>query len=382
MSEMMGNTRKEALKEILHRLHAGESPQRLKAAFRDAVGNVSPQEIAQLEDELVREGLPREELLGLCDLHLSLFEEALANTEVPTPPWHPVGILMAEHRELLRIAEKLNRLAQGQGSPEELAHIHEHLEESERHYLREENVLFPMVEKHGVVEPPRVLWNEHQEIRKLKKGIQTAERGRLRELSVALGERLSSHFLKENRILFPTALQVIPEGEWHEIRAQFDEIGYCCFTPAAPVPPVARPEPGPATEGRVRLPTGEFTVHELEAVLNTLPVDITFVDKDDTVRYFNQTKDRIFVRTPAVIGHKVQDCHPQKSVHIVDRILREFREGKRDEAEFWLPLQGKLVYIRYFPVRGTNGEYLGTVEVTQDIGPLQEISGERRLLDD
>lgn len=149
MSEMMGNTRKEALKEILHRLHAGESPQRLKAAFRDAVGNVSPQEIAQLEDELVREGLPREELLGLCDLHLSLFEEALANTEVPTPPWHPVGILMAEHRELLRIAEKLNRLAQGQGSPEELAHIREHLEESERHYLREENVLFPMVEKHG-----------------------------------------------------------------------------------------------------------------------------------------------------------------------------------------------------------------------------------------
>ncbi|HOD73984.1 MAG TPA: PAS domain-containing protein, partial [Candidatus Bipolaricaulis anaerobius] len=88
------------------------------------------------------------------------------------------------------------------------------------------------------------------------------------------------------------------------------------------------------------------------------------------------------VRTPAMIGRKVQDCHPQKSVHIVDRILREFREGKRDEAEFWLPLQGKLVYIRYFPVRGTNGEYLGTVEVTQDIGPLQEISGERRLLDD
>ncbi|MGD9841200.1 MAG: DUF438 domain-containing protein [Candidatus Bipolaricaulis sp.] len=382
MSEMMGNTRKEALKEILHRLHAGESPQRLKAAFRDAVGNVSPQEIAQLEDELVREGLPREELLGLCDLHLSLFEEALANTEVPTPPWHPVGILMAEHRELLRIAEKLKSLTQGQGSPEELAHIREHLEESERHYLREENVLFPMVEKHGVVEPPRVLWNEHQEIRKLKKGIQTAAGGRLRELSVALGKRLSSHFLKENRILFPTALQVIPEGEWHEIRAQFDEIGYCCFTPAAPVPPVTRSEPGPATEGRVRLPTGEFTAHELEAVLNTLPVDITFVDKDDTVRYFNQTKDRIFVRTPAVIGRKVQDCHPQKSVHIVDRILREFREGKRDEAEFWLPLQGKLVYIRYFPVRGTNGEYLGTVEVTQDIGPLQRISGERRLLDD
>lgn len=383
MSEMMGNTRKEALKAILHRLHAGESPQDLQAAFRDAVGNVSPQEIAQVEGELVQEGMSPEEIRRLCDLHLALFRESLEREEPLAPPWHPIGILMAEHRELLRIAEKLTRLAQGQGSPEELAHIREHLEESERHYLREENVLFPMLEKHGIVEPPRVMWSEHQEIRKLRKELGTAEGEALRERSVALGELLASHFFKENRILFPTALQVIPEGEWHEIRAQFDAIGYCCFTPATPAVPVSRAEPVPGPPaGRLRLPTGEFAPQELEAMLNALPVDITFVDKDDTVRYFNQTKDRIFVRTPAVLGRKVQNCHPQKSVHIVDRILQEFRENKRDAAEFWIPLQGKLVYIQYFPVRGANGEYLGTVEVTQDIGPLQRISGERRLLDD
>lgn len=383
MTEVIGEARKQALKGILRQLHAGESPEALREEFRRAVGDVTPMEIAQIEGELVQEGISPEEIRRLCDLHLALFRESLEREEPLAPPWHPIGILMAEHRELLRIAEELTRLAQGQGSPEELAHIREHLEESERHYLREENVLFPMLEKHGIVEPPRVMWSEHQEIRKLKKELGTAEGEALRERPVALRDLLASHFFKENRILFPTALQVIPEGEWHEIRAQFDEIGYCCFTPAAPVAPVSRaePVPGPAT-GRLRLPTGEFAPQELEAMLNALPVDITFVDKDDTVRYFNQTQDRIFVRTPAVIGRKVQNCHPQKSVPIVDRILREFRENKRDVAEFWIPLQGKLVYIRYFPVRGANGEYLGTVEVTQDIGPLQRISGERRLLDD
>jgi hypothetical protein len=111
-------------------------------------------------------------------------------------------------------------------------------------------------------------------------------------------------------------------------------------------------------------------------------VDVTFVDRDDTVRYFSGSQDRIFVRTPAVLGRKVRDCHPQKSVHVVEKILADFKAGRRDVAEFWINFGGKLVYIRYFPVRGRGGEYLGTVEVIQDIGPIQKIAGERRLLDD
>lgn len=391
MSEPMGNTRKEALRRILARLHAGESPERLKEAFREAVGSISPQEIAGIEEELVREGLPREELTRLCDLHLALFEESLAGAELAAPPWHPLHILMAEHREMLALASRLATQARaGVRSPqseEEVRHLVEHLQASESHYLREENVLFPYLERHGISEPPKVMWAEHDRIRELKKAVaHEAPTGRsLAEAALALSESLAAHFLKENRILFPTALEVIPEREWPEIRAQFDEVGYCCFTPAPPAAPSrpARPDvPEPAREGRVRFPTGEFTLQELEAVLNALPVDITFVDADDKVRYFNQSKDRIFVRTPAVLGRRVQDCHPQKSVHVVERILADFKAGRRDVAEFWIPFQGKFVYIRYFPVRGVSGEYLGTLEVTQDIGPLKRISGERRLLDD
>lgn len=394
MSEMITNKRKEALKEILRRLHAGESPQHLKAAFRDAVGNVSPQEIAQIEEEVVREGLPREELMKLCDLHLALFEESLAGAEVATPPWHPLHILMAEHREMLALANRLaSRAREGVTSAAARAEVEDlvkHLVDSESHYLREENVLFPYLERHGIVEPPRVMWTEHDRIRELKKAVVKEAQGgkNLAPAALALSETVASHFLKENRILFPTGLRAIPEGEWPEIRRQFDEIGYCSFTPAAPPPPraagtaVHAPAPAPGAEFRLRFPTGEFTPQELEAVLNTLPVDITFVDRDDTVRYFSASKDRIFVRTAAVLGRKVQECHPQKSVHVVERILADFKAGRREKAEFWINFGGKFVHIRYFPVRGAGGEYLGTVEVTQDIGPIQKLSGERRLLDD
>ncbi|MCR4391355.1 MAG: DUF438 domain-containing protein [Candidatus Acetothermia bacterium] len=395
MSELIGTKRKEALKAILRRLHAGESPDAVKAAFREAVGNVTPMEIAQLEEELVREGIPRAEIQRLCDVHLALFRESLERTAPLAPPWHPVHILMEEHKELLGMANRLAALVRKEPETEEDREERErllaHTKESESHYLREENVLFPYLERHGVTEPPAVMWSEHQRIRELKKAIlrHAAEaerpraRARLAEVAVAMAEMLAGHFYKENHILFPTALQVIPEGEWRGIRAQFDEIGYCCFTPAVPAAPAAEQGATPgAREERVSFPTGNMSFEELEAVLNTLPVDITFVDKDDTVRYFNQSKDRIFVRTPAVIGRKVQNCHPQKSVHVVERIVGEFREGRRDVAEFWIPVQGKLVYIRYFPVRGKDGQYLGTLEVTQEITGVKRIEGERRLLDE
>jgi len=139
--------------------------------------------------------------------------------------------------------------------------------------------------------------------------------------------------------------------------------------------------PKPEKECVLQLDTGNLSKEEIEAVFNTLPVDITFVDKNDTVRYFSQTKDRIFARPKAVIGRKVQQCHPQKSVHIVDRILQAFRNGSREVAEFWMNLEGRLIHIRYFPVRNRNGDYIGCLEVTQDITNIKKIEDERRLLD-
>ena len=125
----------------------------------------------------------------------------------------------------------------------------------------------------------------------------------------------------------------------------------------------------------------ELPSEVIEAIFDTLPVEVSFVDDSDTVRYYSKGDERIFRRTPAVIGRKVQDCHPQRSVHKVQQVVSELKSGSRDAAEFWVDVKGRKVYIRYFAVRDKNGKYLGVLEVTQDITDLQKIEGEKRLLD-
>jgi len=389
VSELIGKDRQEILKELLWRLHTGEAPEALVPEFKEKLGDVSPLEIAQIEQELVRAGIPREEIRRLCEVHLALFRESLEEVEPLAPPWHPVHVLMAEHKHMVEAGKNLLDAAKAlDGSPEkekEFREIFEKLLGTESHYTREENVLFPYLEKHGITEPPAVMWMEHDQIRGIKKAIgdalERSDNARLVELSQGLLEAMMSHFYKENHVLFPTAMDVIGEDEWPTIRAEFNDIGYCCITPP-PMPTEGTGERAADGSGEIELPTGKFTVEELNAILNTLPVDITFVDKNDTVRYFNESKDRIFVRTKAVLGRKVQNCHPQKSVHLVERILDDFKNKRHDVAEFWINFAGRHVYIRYFPVWNPDGEYLGVIEVTQDITDIKKLEGEKRLLDE
>jgi hypothetical protein len=129
------------------------------------------------------------------------------------------------------------------------------------------------------------------------------------------------------------------------------------------------------------LDTGVLTAEQVDLMLTHLPVDISFVDENDTVRYYSATTGRIFPRSPGVIGRKVQNCHPPKSVDVVERILEAFRSGERDEAAFWIESQGKFIHIRYFAMRDKRGAYRGALEVTQDATALRALRGERRLLD-
>ncbi len=238
------------------------------------------------------------------------------------------------------------------------------------------------------------MWMEHDKIRSIEKGLyglvdrhQEMDRGdflnQLRQVVTSLADMLSNHFHKENNILFPTALRVISGEEWEDIAEQFDELGYTPFMPTMST--THREEARVDTREYERAGVMDFAVgamsnEQVEAVFNALPVDITFVDHDDKVQYFNQSKERIFPRTRAVIGRSVQQCHPEKSVHVVNQILDDFKSGSRDAAEFWIDLQGRLVHIRYYPVRNATGDYLGCLEVTQDITDIKGIEGEKRLL--
>lgn len=400
-----GSVKREALKKLIRSLHEGAKPEEVKKKFKEQFDDVSAAEIGKIEEELINEGMPREEIHRLCDVHLAIMRESIETEKVLAPAGHPIHILMEEHALLLEFAGQLKSMADAlwkesdfsstSKKMDELKNVVQRFKDSESHYIREENVLFPFLEKHGVTQPPKMMWMEHDGIRMIKKDLyrlsdESASQDfkdfiqQLRETSITLAETLSNHFFKENNILFPMALQVIMDDEWKDIRYQFNELGYCSFTPEEATVSfgereVKSVETG-AGEGLASFKTGSLSLAEISGIFNTLPVDVTFIDDKDTVRYFNESSERIFPRTTAVLGLKVQDCHPQKSLHLVNKILDDFRSGNRSVAEFWITLQGKLIHIQYFPVHDKNGKYIGCLEVTQDITEIKKIEGEKRLL--
>jgi DUF438 domain-containing protein len=399
---MNETSNKEVLKDMIKRLHDGDNFDDVKRDFGEMAKNVTQADIARAEQELVEDGMELQEIQRLCDVHLSLFKDTLEEQVAIAPEGHPINILMGEHTQMLLLADELKansaevRNAKGWESIvdnlKHLEHVVEHMKDSENHYLREENVLFPYLEKHGIVEPPKVMWMDHDQIRGLKKELYELYEGRkskkfhefgrqLDEISCALADILSNHFRKENNVLFPASLQVMEDDEWPEITKEFNDIGYCCFTPEPKVAPVEETETAPeiGIDGTIGFEAGSLSAEQIDAVFSTIPVDLTFVDENDEVKYYSEGGGALFRRTKASIGRKVQNCHPEKSVDMVNKILDDFRSGASDVEEFWIDLKGRKIHIRYFAVRSRSGEYLGCLEATQDITDLRTIEGEKRL---
>lgn len=397
MSEFLSDMgqKKEQLKKMIKLLHDGANIGEMKALFKKEFGNVMPHQISMLEEELIKEGMPADEVHRLCQLHIDLFRESIDAGRVDVPEGHPLYILYTEHSRILEFAQQLvesaTKLMDTPGSAvfARIQQLVEFFKESSVHYLREENVLFPVLEKYGVTQPPKIMWMEHDNIRAIEKEIYTTTdalaKGITKELShtlqtlaIRFSETLADHFYKENNILFPTSYKFFNDDDWKLVKQEFDGIGYMSYSPVTEK--VVGKSYTEIEGGVVKLETGKLTLDQLEAMLDTMPVDFTFIDKNDVVCYFNNAPDRIFVRSKAVIGRSVQNCHPDKSIHVVNRLLDEMKQGKREKAEFWITLNNRLIYITYYAVR-KNGEYVGCLEVTQDITDIQKITGQKRLLD-
>ena len=404
MSEFINNAnnRKETLKEVIQRLHAGETVEDLKEKFGEVIRGATASEIAAAERALIGEGVSVDEIQRLCDLHVAVFRETL--DEEPSPeslPGHPVFTFQMENEVIMRLLEAMEETLQDwqDGYSEALDALIQqtkNLAAIEKHYSRKENILFPYLEKKGFEGPSTVMWGVDNEIRAQMKQFKEAiadPNSDPTEVSVQftkMATDIREMIYKEEKILFPEALQRLSEQEWAEIRAQEEEIGYFNVKPHDTWRPQAvdsTPQQQPisadsATDMLISLATGALTRQQIDLMLTHLPVDITFVDEHDRVRYFTQGKERIFDRSPAIIGREVTKCHPPQSVHRVTIILDDFRAGKRDVAEFWIQMGGKFIHIRYYALRDSEGAYKGCIEVSQDITDIRALEGERRLLDD
>jgi PAS domain S-box-containing protein len=405
MGELLAKRdKKEVVKDIILRLHRGLSLEEAKRTFEEEVGSISSTEIAEIEQSLMNEGLSPEEIKKFCNVHALLFQSALEKSiSKEEAPIHPVTLFKLENREIEKRTNSLRELADNldkYGAAEvkdRISRLLEELRGIDIHYTRKEQLLFPSLERHGFYGPSKVMWGKDDEIRDLlKKAISEIDKiegssgleAYIRDVLNPLIEEIEGMIFKEENILFPTSIEKLDVDEWVEILRESDEIGYAFIEKpretAALIEELKKAviEEPIIKDNSIIFPTGGLRANELMAILNTLPVDITFVDGDDRVRYFSDNGDRIFVRTKSVLGRKVQNCHPPQSLDRVEEILRSFKEGRRRSAEFWINYKGRFVYIRYIPVRDVHGRYLGTVEVTQDITNIKGLEGERRLLDE
>ena len=402
--DLTKEAKKEVMKDIILKLHAGLSLDEAKERFEKEVGNISSTEIADIEQTLINEGLSPEEIKKFCNVHALLFQSALEKSaSEETFPSHPIHLFKLENREIEKL---INSLKDAIRKKEEhgLSSFKERTKESllklrgvETHYERKEQLLFPFLEKQGFTGPSKVMWGKDDEVRDLLKtalteidiisSLKEAEAYAKKSLDPLI-EEIKGMIFKEENILFPASLEKLNPGDWVEILRESDDVGYAFIEKPAETEVLMKNletallEEPVFQDSVIYMPTGTIRLDELMYLLNILPVDLTFVDNEDTVRYFSESKDRIFRRTRAVIGRKVQNCHPPQSVDVVEKILTLFKEGKRDFFEFWLNLQERFVYIRYLALRDKDGQYLGTLEVTQDITEVKKLEGEKRLLDE
>ncbi|HOF83271.1 MAG TPA: DUF438 domain-containing protein [Candidatus Aminicenantes bacterium] len=425
-SDSTRNERQEALKGIIKDLHAGATVKDLRKRFAVLIKDTSAEEIADMENALIQEGFPVEEIQRLCEVHAEVFDKSLRKAGKPSKiPGHPVHTYLEENREARRrlkdMKRALKKIKENRPGDREIEAFRERFEafrEFEKHYARKENQLFPPLEATGFTGPTKVMWGKHDEIRAHLKSaadlLAAGDWAGLKERFGTLASAVKKMMFLEERILFPTSARKLKTSDWVRIKNGEPAIGYAWIKPSAVwdarlaetmSAPAAEPAPsapaapsrgaeklsaggeGPAASGigpaleTIRLSQGRLTPEQIDLMLRRLPVDITFVDENDRVAYYSDGPERIFPRSPEVIGRKVQNCHPPKSVHIVNEIVQAFKEGTKDVAEFWIQREGgPFIHIRYFAVRDEAGSYRGTIEVSQDIAPLRALQGERRLL--
>mgnify|MGYP005838539525 CR=1 FL=1 len=407
MSELINNSqkRKELLKHMILQLHEGEAPEEVRGRLIELMKKVPYGDVVEVEQELISEGvLDEKEILKFCDMHTQALEGAIdLSGAKEVPLGHPIDVFTKENMELRKVVGQIRSVfAEMDGIadnkiPEffmKLKGLFNALMDVDKHYRRKENLLFPYLENYGITGPPTVMWGKHDETREfLKAALEVLEASKgitLDEVKAAIEmvfepalSAVEDMTLKEEEILFPMTMDKLTDIEWYEIQEQTLEIGFCLYDPKEEWKAeglVKKKLKESDDKELIQLSSGSFTKTELEAILNSLPIDMTFVDKNEKVKYFSQSEERIFDRNRAILNRDVKLCHPPSSVGIVEEILEDFSSGKESRAPFWIQMGGKFIHIEYIALKGKEGDFLGTLEVSQDLTEKRKLEGDQRLL--
>jgi len=380
--------------EFSLRIIKGENPLKAVEENKEFIDTISPRQVITLIDELVGLNLPMSVLKPGINKLLNLFHSALDNyPEVEIPRDSFPNFLMRNNAEMDRrlkimrpLIRKVNKNKDDLETKKELLKGFSELKVFENHYVIKENVLFPVLEKYWPdYHCLQVMWSFHDDIRRnLKQIISQLKKveldlSKFNKLAGDLFFNMLAIKFREEKILFPLLMQSIPMQEIQQMLENCKELQFPFVKPKFADEDILVTDKRSGSE--CNLGTGFLSVKQIKMLFNHLPVDITFVDENNKVRYYSTPEKRIFPRSKSIIGRDVRNCHPPESIHVVEEIIEEFRAGKQDKASFWIRMGEVYVMIQYFAVRDKKNQYCGVVEVSQEISEIKQIKGERRLLE-
>ncbi|HZK46416.1 MAG TPA: DUF438 domain-containing protein [Atopostipes sp.] len=392
------NERQERLKNLILRLHEGESEEVIKEEFKEHFETVSPLEISVMERKLMKEeGLSAENIMKLCNVHVAVMADFVSDPEnIPddfSRPGHPVYVLKEENlaleAALMRIRNLLEVYIEAP-SDEIKAGLRKQIDllwDFDKHYTRKEMSFFPIMERQGNTAPPQVMWGVDDQIRDQYKAFKAAflvdEMDQLMPLFSELEYEMQEMFVKEESILIPMVTEAFNEDDWIAIADEMDEIGYCIVEPLEKWKPVRQKEEVDINEeakGRLKLGTGSLSHKELDLILNKLPLEITFVDKDHIVKYYdNGPEEKLLARTPSAIGRDMLNCHPPRVHETVKQLVHDLETGVKDSQQAWYKRDdGVFVFIDYIAIRDEEGSFLGILETVQDISKFTKLDSDNR----
>lgn len=382
------------LTELFQQVIRGELNAEKLSTYQEVIDLTGPADVISVVDNLVKLQIPMPELKKGINKTLNLLNKSLQEFPYQTPiPGSFLDLLNQNNSQIDQrlkairpLLKEINRHENNNQIKSQLKQKLTDLSVIDLHYQIKENILFPLIEKFlPDYRCLQVMWSFHDDIRRnLKEAIRIldAPEFELKNLNRLCGDLFFNIYaikFREERILFPIISEIIPENELNILISESLEIGFPF------VQPVLIPEENkvstPDFSGEIDLKTGYLSAEQIRLIFNHLPVDITYVDENNRVKFFSTPEKRIFRRTNSIIGRDVKNCHPHESVHVVEKIVEAFRKGEKDKASFWIRMKGEFILIQYFAVRDEFGIYKGVVEVLQEITEIRNLQGEMRLLD-
>ena len=378
-----------------------------RSLLKERVTTLTPEEIALAEQELTDDDddqCRKEDIQKMMEL----FDGILVTGRPKLPDGHPILRYFEENDEMRKLLRAVEDLVQYPVIKNQWFELYDKLREFRVHLSRKQNQLYPMLEKKGFTRPTTTMWTLddfiRDEISEFRGLLEEGKEDEFIEKQTTLVYDVEDLMSKEETILYPTSLKLINQEEFEDMKSGDLEIGFAFGVGGSKEEVKEAGIKGasgkPVNEGFISelagllgkygfasgndeeldVTTGKLTLNQINMIFQNLPLDISFVDENEIVKFYSDTDHRIFPRSKNVIGRDVKNCHPRKSVHLVEEIIEKFRKGEKNHADFWINKPGVFIYIYYAAVRDESGRFRGVLEVMQDCTRIRELKGSRTLL--